>query len=66
MVEIAVAFVASHLGGMALGGLLGRNELLGFGVKAMKAAAQRRAERRHEKARDDLKAWLDEKTDSAD
>jgi len=60
MVEILAAFVASHIGGMAVGGILGRNELLGFGAKAIRLAAQRRAERRHEKAREDLKGWLDE------
>jgi len=60
IVEILTAFVASHIGGMAVGGILGRNELFGFGAKALRFAAQRRAERRHEKARDDLKGWLDE------
>ena len=60
IVEVLTALVASHVGGMAVGGILGRNELLGFGVKAIRLAAQKRAERRHEKARDDLKGWLDE------
>ncbi len=66
IVEIVTAFVASHIGGMAVGGVLGRSELLGFGAKAIRIAAQRRAKKRHEKARDDLEGWLDEatKTDS--
>jgi hypothetical protein len=60
IVEIVTAFVASHVGGMAVGGILGRNELLGFGVKAIRFAAQKRAARRHEKSKEDLKGWLDE------
>lgn len=57
---ILAAFAASHLGGMALGGLAGRSELLGFGLNALRAASRRRVERRHEKARTDLKLWLEE------
>lgn len=63
IVEVLTAFVASHIGGMAVGGLLGRSELLGFGAKAIQIAAKRRAARRHEKARTDLKGWLDESTE---
>jgi len=64
MIEILVAFVGSHLGGMAVGGLLGRNNMFGFGLKAIELAAQRRAKRRHERARNDLESWLSENTDS--
>ena len=64
MIEILVAFVGSHLGGMAIGGLLGRNNMFGFGLKAIELAAQRRAKRRHERARNDLESWLSENTDS--
>lgn len=64
MVEILVAFVGSHLGGMAVGGLLGRSNMFGFGLKAIELAAQRRTKRRHERARNDLESWLSENTDS--
>lgn len=64
MIEILVAFVGSHLGGMAVGGLLGRNNMFGFGLKAIELAAQRRAKRRHERAKNDLESWLSENTDS--
>ena len=64
MVEILVAFVGSHLGGMAVGGMLGRSNLLGFGFKAIELAAQRRAKRKHERARDDLQKWMSENADS--
>lgn len=64
MIEILVAFVGSHLGGMAIGGLLGRNNMFGFGLKAIELAAQRRAKRRHERARNDLESWLSENADS--
>ena len=63
IIEIVTAFVASHIGGMAVGGLLGRSELLGFGAKAIGLAAKRRAARRHEKSKEDLKGWLDENTE---
>jgi hypothetical protein len=64
MIEILVAFVGSHIGGMAVGGILGRNNLFGFGLKAIELAAQRRAKRRHERARSDLESWLSENTNS--
>lgn len=64
MIEVLVAFVGSHLGGMAIGGLLGRNNMFGFGLKAIELAAQRRAKRRHERARNDLESWLSENADS--
>ena len=64
MIEILVAVVGSHLGGMAVGGLLGRNNMFGFGLKAIELAAQRRAKRRHERAKNDLESWLSENTDS--
>lgn len=64
MIEILVAFVGSHIGGMAVGGILGRNNLFGFGLKAIELAAQRRAKRRHERARNDLESWLSENTNS--
>lgn len=60
IIEVLTAFVASHVGGMAIGGILGRNELFGFGVRAIRAAAQKRAERRNERAKEDLNAWLEE------
>jgi len=64
MIEVLVAFVGSHIGGMAIGGVLGRNNLFGFGLKAIELAAQRRAKRRHERARNDLESWLSENTGS--
>jgi len=63
MIEVLVALVGSHLGGMALGGLLGRSNMFGYGLKAIQLASQKRAKRRHEKAKDDLKGWLDENTE---
>ena len=64
MIEILVACEGSLLGGMAVGGMLGRSNLLGFGCKAIELAAQRRAKRKHERAKDDLQKWLSENADS--
>jgi hypothetical protein len=63
IIEVVTAFVASHVGGMAVGGLLGRHEMFGFGLKAIQFASQRRAKRRHERAKDDLESWLSENAD---
>ena len=63
MIEILVALVGSHLGGMAIGGTLGRSNMFGFGLKAIEVAAKRRTERKHERAKDDLKKWLSENSD---
>lgn len=58
LTSILAAFVASHLGGMALGGTLGRKNIFGFGVKAVQFAAKRRAAKRYEKARHEHQEWL--------
>lgn len=57
---IIAAFAASHLVGMAAGGLAGRSGLLGFGLDALRLAAARRQARRRERARADLQRWLEE------
>ena len=64
MIEILVALVGSHLGGMAVGGLLGRHNMFGFGLKAIQIASGQRAKRRHERARDDLEKFLAANADS--
>jgi len=64
MIEILLSLVGSHLGGMAVGGLLGRNNLFGFGLKAIQIASGHRAKRRHERARNDLEKFLADNTDS--
>ena len=55
---ILASFVASHLGGMVIGGALGRKELLGFGLKTLSAVSKRAVERRHAKARTEYQQWL--------
>ena len=61
---ILASFVASHLGGMAVGGIIGRSELFGFGFNALRFAARRRIERKQQQARSDLQQWLDEKAET--
>ena len=60
---IIATWVASHLGGMAVGGLLGKQEMAGFGLKTAlrgaKRVVERRAERRAQQARDETRDWLD-------
>ena len=57
---IITAFVASHVGGMAAGGVLGRLGLFGFkqAVELTLAARARRRLEEMERARKDLTAWL--------
>lgn len=57
---IVAAFAASHLGGMALGGLAGRSGVWGFGLDALRMAARHRQERRRQRAREELQRWLEE------
>ena len=64
MVEILVALGGSHLGGMAVGGLLGRHNMFGVGLKAIQIASGQRAKRRQERARDDLEKFLAANADS--
>ena len=59
---ILASFVASHLGGMAIGGALGRKELFGFGLKTLSAVSKRAVERRYERARTEHQAWLEATT----
>lgn len=56
---ILASFVASHLGGMAIGGVIGRSELFGFGFNALRFAARRRIERKQHQARSDLQQWIE-------
>ena len=63
---ILASLVASHLGGMAIGGALGRRELFGFGVKTLLSGSQRVIKRRHERARQERVEWLSAATQLPD
>jgi len=60
---IIATFAASHLGGTAIGGMLASRGWLGFASKAGTLIVKRRMEKRAEKARSDLEAWLGEHAD---
>ena len=55
---IIASFAASHLGGMALGGLFTQKGWLGFATEAGKILIKKRQQQKHEKAAKDTAAWL--------
>ena len=57
---IIASFAASHLGGMAIGGLLTKKGWLGFATEAGKVLIKRRQKQKHAQAAKDAAAWLKE------
>jgi hypothetical protein len=55
---IIASFAASHLGGMAIGGLLTKKGWLGFAGEAGKILIKKRQQQKHAKAAKDAAAWL--------
>jgi hypothetical protein len=55
---IIASFAASHLGGMAIGGLLTKKGWLGFATEAGKVLIKRRQKQKHAQAAKDLDVWL--------
>lgn len=55
---IIASFAASHLGGLAVGGLLTKKGWLGFASKAAKVVIKKRQQQKHAQAAKDAAAWL--------